>query len=167
MRYFWKNLKITGSKIEETEIERSICMRLAPFTKDFNAGASPRAQLPRSKKARQHPENMSKISEKTKKRKASAGKQKVNEDNATAHITLGLNLSCCACVHEEHDCETKRDGNWIKSPRDNSLIDGVGLIWKTVRTSEKFLTSPQFAAREQQLKKKRKRNTRMFRSRRE
>lgn len=48
-----------------------------------------------------------------------------------------------------------------------TLIDGVGLIGKTVRTSEKFLTSPQFAAREQQLKKKRKRNTRMFRSRRE
>ena len=86
-------------------------MRLAPFTKDFYAGASPRAQLPRSKRARQYPENMSKISEKTKKRKASAGKQKVNEDNATAHITLGLNLSCCACVHEEHDCETKRNGN--------------------------------------------------------
>lgn len=63
-------MKITGSKIEETEIERSICMRLAPFTKDFNAGASPRAQLPRSKKARQYPENMSKISEKTKKKES-------------------------------------------------------------------------------------------------
>ena len=86
-------------------------MRLAPFKKHFNAGVSPRAQLPRSKKARQYPENMSKISEKTKKRKASAGKQKVNEDNAIAHVTLGLNLSCCAYVHEEHDRETKRNGN--------------------------------------------------------
>ena len=96
---------------------------------------------------------------KQKKRKASAGKQKVNEDNAIAHVTLGLNLSCCACVHEEHDRETKRNGNWIKSPRDNNLIDGVGLIWKTVRTSEKFLTSPQFAAREQQLRKRNERET--------
>ena len=45
-------------------------MRLAPFKKHFNAGASPRAQLPRSKKTRQYPENMSKISEKTKKKES-------------------------------------------------------------------------------------------------
>ena len=50
--------------------------------------------------------------------------QKVNEDNAIARVTLGLNLSCCACLHQEHDRKAKRNENQIKSPLDNNSIDG-------------------------------------------